>query len=410
MQAADGKMGVFPLPGAAVAPTLPMPRSLIVRWPLAALATSLAACALFVLAPARAQSSAAEPAQPLALTTTARLLAGVQPQDSDPRVAAITATEAWRAHARAARAGDHALSARLAHMRAWQGEVLAPLAGTRPLVYPFSGPDFINAYALFPQAPRMVFFSLEPLGDVPDLTRLSETEQAALYADLRTALNDLVALNFFITPNMKENLQTQALQGSVPLLMAMMGVLGLEVDGVERFTPWPAAPGARATPQGVRLRYHAGTPAPAQSMAQSLEYLALDVSDAGLSKQAGFLPWLHSVEQPVVLLKAASYLLHGSHFRKLRRQLLADTWVLVQDDSGIPYAQLRDAGWRIALYGQYEQPVKLFEERAQPDLEQAYAAAGPARALPFPFGYNWRKEGHSGVIVAQRPGGRTEGR
>jgi len=361
------------------------------------------------LALAGAGAAAAESA-PLSLTTTAQLLAGIAPGGDDPAVARVMAGSAWRQHSKAAQAGDQRLRQRLAHIQAWQASHLAPVNHGATLLYPFSGPDFINAYALFPDAERYVFFSLEPVGKVPRLEEMDADQQAALFNDLRAALNDLVALNFFITPNMKEGLDTDALHGTVPVLLAMMGLLELQVEEVSAYEPWPernrayadrkaAGPRPALPATGVRIVFSN----PRTARRQTLEYLSLDVSDHELRYYPEFLPAIRSHEHPTVLLKSASYLLHGEHFRKVREALLADAEAIVQDDTGVPYRMLKNAGYSIRLYGQYEHPVKLFENREQPDLAQAYAKEGDARPLPFPFGYNWRKEGKSGLILARRP-------
>jgi len=365
-----------------------------------------AACCAWSLA-------AAQPclADPLPLTTTAKLLAGVDPGQTDPALARITASEQWQQHRKAARAGARQLKARLERINQWQAHHLPDAARGGTLLYPFSGPDFINAYALFPDADTYVFFSLEPTGDVPDLERLEPPQLAALFGDLRTALNDLVALNFFITPNMKESLQTDALQGTVPVLLAMMGLLDLQVDAVEKLDPWPertheyAGGAAKASghrpellEQGVRITFTN----PRTARQQVLVYLSLDVSDRQLKYYPEFVSWLRAFPHPSVLLKSASYLLHGDHFRQLRKEILGDADVIVQDDTGLPFKTVKDAGFTIALFGQYERPVKLFEGRYQSDLEEAYAKAGNTEPLPFPFGYNWRKEGKSGLLLALR--------
>ena len=350
-------------------------------------------------------------ADPLSLTTTARLLAGVDPHKDDSAIAQITAGEAWQQHRKAARAGARQLKIRLDRINQWQARYLPASTHGGTLIYPFSGPDFINAYALFPDVDTYVFFSLEPPGDVPQLDQMQPQQLAALFGDLRAALNDLVALNFFITPNMKENLQTQALQGTVPVLLAMMGLLDLRVDSVERMEPWPdriqstSANGSKplsAHPelleQGVRITFTN----PRTSHQQVLLYLSLDVSDHALRYYPQFLPWLRTYSHPDVLLKSASYLLHGDHFRRLRKQILEDASVIVQDDTGIPYKTVKESGFDVSLFGQYERPVKLFEGRFQSDLEEAYEKAGTTEPVPFPFGYNWRKEGKSGLLLAQR--------
>jgi hypothetical protein len=346
---------------------------------------------------------------PLSLTTTAKLLAGVKPGGTDPTVARITAGAVWRQHSKAAQAGDRRLQQRLAHINEWQAHHLALANHGATLLYPFSGPDFINAYALFPDADKYVFFSLEPIGKVPQLDQLDAKALGELFGDLRTALNDLVALNFFITPNMKEHLDTDELQGTVPILLAMMGVLDLQVDEVTPMDPWPertrgyagtksAGPRPALRESGVRIAFTN----PRTARHQTLEYLSMDVSDHELKYYPEFLPWLKTFSHPTVLLKSASYLLHGNHFRQVRRELLDDADVIVQDDTGLPYKTLQQAGFAMTLFGQYERPVKLFEERYQPDLAQAFDKKSDAEPLPFPFGYNWRKEGKSGLILAQR--------
>jgi hypothetical protein len=378
------------------------------RWPLARLL--LAALLL-------AGTASRVGAEALPLTATAKLLAGVDPGGSDPAIGAITAGDAWQQHRKAAHSGGRQLRLRLDNIHRWQATHIPAQTQGRPLLYPFSGPDFINAYALFPAADTYVFFSLEPVGEVPSLETLDPQRQAELFGDLRTALNDLVALNFFITPNMKEKLQTDALQGTVPVLLAMMGLLDLQVDKVEPYDPWPertqvytsAAGKAAAHPalleQGVRIAFtNART-----HRHQELIYLSMDVSDHALRYYPDFLGWMARFDRPSVLLKSASYLLHGEHFRRLRKDILADASVIVQDDTGLPYKTIVDGGFAITLFGQYERPVKLFEGRYQGDLDDAYAKAGNTGTLPFPFGYNWRKEGKSGLLLAVRaapaPGG-----
>jgi len=371
--------------------------------------------------PDAAQPGAAEARRvertPAELTAIARLLAGIDPQSGGADLQAIALTDSWKSHRKASRYGDRQLQERLQRMDHWQHATLPPARAGTALVYPFSGPDFVNAFALFPDYQTYVFFSLEPPGDIPALSAMDEHQRSELFSDLRGALNDLVALNFFITPNMQENLHTEALQGIVPVLLAQMGLLGLTVHSVEPFDPWPAS----------ALRATAGKPSEASNAAKeakpalplsavriefddharkrrTLLYLSLDVSDSQLRFYPEFVPWLRSFEQPTVLLKSASYLLHGSNFQKVRGVLRERARLIVQDDTGMPYRLLRADGFQISLYGQYEKPVKLFENRYQKDLDDAFGSAGNPDPVPFPFGYNWRKEGRSGVIVALRPG------
>jgi hypothetical protein len=112
--------------------------------------------------------------------------------------------------------------------------------------------------------------------------------------------------------------------------------------------------------------------------------------------------WLREFRDPVVLLKSASYLLHGESFRQVRSFVLERASEIVQDDTGIPYRMLADQPWKVALHGQYEQPVDLFKKRYQTDLASAFSKSAASKNVPFPFGYNWRTRGNSFVIVARR--------
>jgi len=341
------------------------------------------------------------------LTAIADILAGVAPPAGEHRFDALLQGDAWRQHRQASESGWTKVRTRIERMNAWQAANLpAPAAGAT-LVYPFSGPDFINAYALFPDYDTYVFFSLEPPGHTPRLEGMSQREFARLLSDLRYALNDVVQLNFFITPNMKDRMQTDNLQGVTPVLLSMMGLMQLQVRQVETIDPWPQRtaalqqPGARQPAQPAHvIRIDFANPRTGRT--QHLVYASLDVSDRALAAYPEFLAWLRGFHSPTIFLKSASYLLHGTNFKQVRDYIRDDAALLVQDDTGMPYRTLREAGFRLTLHGQYERPVKLFENRYQKDLEDAFAASGNRTSLPFPFGYNWRKEGRSGLIVARR--------
>ena len=61
-------------------------------------------------------------------------------------------------------------SASLSKIRTWAD---ANLAAPRPtMFYMFSGPDFLYADAFYSKATTYVLSALEPVGSVPDLTRL----------------------------------------------------------------------------------------------------------------------------------------------------------------------------------------------------------------------------------------------
>ncbi|HTT09772.1 MAG TPA: hypothetical protein VMG60_02690 [Burkholderiaceae bacterium] len=342
------------------------------------------------------------------LTATARVLAGFEPGIADERFERLVERKAWRDQLGACRAGATKLKQRLAAIDAWRRENLGDDANSGTLVYPFSGPDFINAYAMFPGCDNYVFFSLEEPGVPPALEKMDPEHLARALSDLRLALNDLVHLNFFITPNMEQQVRASSLRGVTPILMAMMALLDLRIERFSKIDLWPerieaiaqlpAAKRPRLPMQAIQIDFLN----PANGRSQALWYFSLDVSDAQLKQYPEFVEWLRDFRDPVVLLKSASYLLHGDNFRQVRSFILDRASQIVQDDTGIPYRMLADDPWKVALYGRYEQPVDLFKKRYQTDLASAFSRSSPGKNVPFPFGYNWRTHGNSFVIVARR--------
>ncbi len=65
----------------------------------------------------------------------------------------------------------------LAAMREWAAkELVKPMSSGLTILYPLSGPDFINPYTFFPNAGTYVLMALEPTGEVPDFKTMSEKD------------------------------------------------------------------------------------------------------------------------------------------------------------------------------------------------------------------------------------------
>src|SRR5258708_1378892 len=90
------------------------------------------------------------------LNAAARLISGLPaPQASQYEFAR---TPAWKGHSEYMRAAWARLTNRqAAAMTTWQNSELSQACPTgKTLMYPFSGPDFFNAYWLFPKCATMV--------------------------------------------------------------------------------------------------------------------------------------------------------------------------------------------------------------------------------------------------------------
>lgn len=88
-------------------------------------------------------------AEPAVLTTTAQLLAGVPPTISSSFT--LENTIEWKHHRTAMGEQWLSLQRRLDAIKEWRQEnIERERVPCKTLLYPFSGPDFLNAYAFFP--------------------------------------------------------------------------------------------------------------------------------------------------------------------------------------------------------------------------------------------------------------------
>ncbi len=251
-----------------------------------------------------------------------------------------------------------------------------------PLYYMFSGPDFLYARTFFPDASTYILCGTEPVGAVPDITRIPPQQLAASLGDLRQSMATMLSYHYFITKEMRVNLQRDELGGTLPILYVFLARLGCTVRDVA-FIGNPA-PGVRVTFRGPGGR------------TQTLFYFKVDLSNGSSS---GFLKWCASQGPGNSLLKAASYLLSSDTFSATRRFLLDESRTIVQDDSGIPLRAFDDR-YSLRLYGKYVGPKEIFDQYYQRDLMDAYERKneGP---LAFGFGY-WVQPSRAVLIVAEK--------
>lgn len=334
---------------------------------------------------------------------TARLLAGMAPAPGSP-LARLTRDRAWAYHARTLDQAWKRLDNRqLKPIRAWSKD---HVPGHRELMlYMFSGPDFLYADAFFPNATTYVLSALEPVGPIPDLTRLSAAARARELQDLRGSLQTVLSYSFFITKQMKTELRDGQLRGTLPLLYVFLARAGktvhevrlvrLEPDGQVRPRQGRAP---KFSSDGVRIVFSDRS----GGERRTLYYFQTDLSNGGL-KVTGFTKFIEGFGPSDSLIKSASYLLHGGWFSAARKLLLRRSAVLIQDDSGIPLRHFDRSQWELRPYGKYLGPIDIFAQHYQRDM-QALFGRGRAQAIEFGIGYKWRRN-QSNVLLAVKKGG-----
>ena len=162
-----------------------------------------------------------------------------------------------------------------------------PARRKKTLLYPFSGPDFLNAYIFFPEHGRYVFFSLERPGTLPDLESVTLLQFTRLLQDVRSAFRDIFERNYFITSYMIKQLTTPWIRGTVPVMAVMMVLMNRRLVRIEPLDLFPELTLAYGAPDAKRPRVRLRAVRvefvnPNAPGAQQLYYVSLDATDKAL--------------------------------------------------------------------------------------------------------------------------------
>jgi hypothetical protein len=256
------------------------------------------------------------------------------------------------------------------------------------MFYMFSGPDFLYADVFYSKATTYVLSALEPVGSVPDLTRLPRGGIASALYNVERSLGSILSFSFFITKEMKVDLREGQISGTLPILYVFLARSGRTIRSVD-----PVAldsngamylagenPGPNAA-RGARIIF-AGT----DGQERTLYYFSTDLSNSGV-KASGFLKFCATLAPGNSLIKSASYLLHSGNFTTVRDFLLVNSATIIQDDSGIPLAYYGSKKWRFFPFGRYLGPIDEFPGRYQESYAALFRRAQP---MDFGIGYRWR--------------------
>ncbi|HEY2123872.1 MAG TPA: hypothetical protein VGG94_00290, partial [Chthoniobacterales bacterium] len=331
---------------------------------------------------------------------TARFIAGL-PVPGTP-LEKLTTEPEWIRHAAAFdREWGRFDEAQGGKIRDWAAHAFGEtFTSERPVFYMFSGPDFLYANAVFPNAGTYILCGTEPVGGVPDVESLPAGVFAPALANLRRALESSLNWSFFITKHMKTDLQQKQLSGTLPVLYVFLARSGCTIESVTQVkldvSGNFAAEGSKKTTKGVKIVFQGRA-----GREQTLYYFTTDLADWSMNANPWFLKFCETQGRGVSLLKAASYLMHGNHFNRVREFLLSQSDLIVEDDSGIPFRFLESDKWSVQCYGRYVGPIGIFKKFPQPDLTKAYAADTPA-PLDYSFGYQWRPSRSSLLVVTPK--------
>jgi hypothetical protein len=153
---------------------------------------------------------------------------------ADSPLMPLTKDPAWQRHAKffdtrsAARAAPAVEDPRLGGRQS---------GGAAPtMFYMFSGPDFLYADAFYSKATTYVLSALEPVGSVPDLTKLPRGGVGAALYNVERSLGSILSFSFFITKQMKTDLHAGQISGTLPILYVFLARSGKTIRSVSRIS------------------------------------------------------------------------------------------------------------------------------------------------------------------------------
>ncbi|GAB4109613.1 MAG: hypothetical protein OHK0057_32530 [Thermoflexibacter sp.] len=288
---------------------------------------------------------------------------------------------------------------RFAKMRSWAKTELSTANEDNALLfYPFSGPDFVNAYLFFPNAESYLLIGLEMVMPFPDLRTFTAKMIDNYFISILESVDDLFEKSYFFTRRMSKDFQKGRTEGILPVLCLFIVRTGHTIADIEKLEInehgeilASAIDTVNVKLKGVKISFFN----PQDNQLKTVYYFRQDLSNNGLKQNPNFMKMLQNLPSCNTYFKSASYLLHYPYFMDLRSLILEKSKCILQDDTGVPFRFFDRAKWDLAVYGVYDKPIKDFRKMEQKDLKNFYDSLKSLRAvkpMPFDLGYHWGKK------------------
>lgn len=339
----------------------------------------------------------------------ARYLAALPPEKGCVLEAGLLEHKGWKKYSDTANADwNNYYSDRILPLREWAYDEIGELNSKRfKFFYPFSGPDVLHGNMFFRNADTTIMFGLEPVGKVP-LLRTSNSDSIDRYIRIiQHSLHAILNYSFFRTISMRTDLKEGQAGGTLPLLMLFLSrtgnrvldVKGVFVDKDGKMQYHDLENAKKLKVPGVEITYCQND----STHESKLYYFAADVSNTGLhSKHPEFHTWLKKMGTVYSFIKSASYLMYGDNFSAIRKIILDQSLIILQDDSGIPHSNLQKNNFDYTLYGMYNGTIPLFSSKYQSGLYKSYKEEkSKVKPLTFGIGYKY-KTGESNLVLYRK--------
>ncbi len=320
----------------------------------------------------------------------AQVMAGVEIENNK-----ITENATTKQHAKVfAENWEKLENTRLKKLRTWRDNELSNInQNTQNLFYPFSGPDFLNAYILFPNCDNYLLFGLEKSGELPKIEEMKGVFLQNYLANVRSALSEIFSRNYFITRNMMQNVSAN-LKGVLPILAVFLAKTDNDIIKIQKVF---IERGDKLTYTSLKFQskynlvngLYIEFKNKKKNKIQKMYYFGTDFQDKSMVGKPELVQFIKTFENVTTLTKSASYLLHGSDFSTIRNLVLSQSDAVVQDDTGVPFRYFKPAEWESQFYGKYAKPVKDFNYGYQQDVATKFNTDKSIKAIDFTFGYHW---------------------
>ena len=318
-----------------------------------------------------------------------------------------------------------------AYRRRYLVEAKPFLAKLRPeglpfaVVYPFGGGDLLSALTAYPDATEITTISLEHGGDPRHVRGLDGPQLEKSLSLLRQTIRQLLILDDSASESLMK-IQRGGIPGQLAFFLVGLAVHGYEPVSLRYFKLEPEgtvhyltageiaamepkrarklneiwyAPDFSAAFSNLELTFRPVGAKP-EALLRVHRHIAANLADGPLTKDGRVLRHLEAKGRVSVLIKAASYLLWGEGFSRIRDYLLESGEFMLSDSSGIPARFASKAGFVQETYGDFDGPFILASHKEATAMRELWKSQ-PHRELPFRFGYpDVNKKAH--LLVTRR--------
>ncbi|MDR2781779.1 MAG: hypothetical protein LBB21_05010 [Holosporaceae bacterium] len=286
----------------------------------------------------------------------------------------------------------------LLQAKEWSNKNVDPLTiNCDTVFYPFGGPDITYPVTFFRKQRFFVLVGLEPIGNFKEIQR--NISNPSTSAAIQKALSSYFKKKYFITSEMMTQLSNKNIRGALYLILAALSNGGYIINSISDLSidaEGNAIPRRTGAIDCVKIEFSSANDA----IIKEVYYVRTSLTNENKKLQHlfSFLKKLRKKDM-VTFTKSASYVLHDPSASATKKFILEKSRVIMQDDTGIPFKDLKMDGRKIFTYGEYDgTTIPIFAIYSQRDLA-AYFESEKKTPITFDFGYgSILKQSH--VIIA----------